>query len=384
MSNINASQRRKEQILVHLLAWYKSHGRPLPWRQSSDAYHVWISEVMLQQTQVDTVIPYYQRFLEKFPDIKALADAPLQDVLKAWENMGYYRRAHCLHEAASTIMTRYNGRMPATWDELIDLPGIGAYTAGAILSIAFGKAVAAVDGNVRRVMCRLFAIKDAPDTPVAYKRIEAAALSLVPAGKQAGRFNQALMDLGAMVCTSKSPHCLQCPVRHECLAYARNLQNDLPLKIKGRPVPQRQGVAGILFDGKGRVLVVQRPAQGLLASLWKFPGGIIEPDESPQAGLQRTIYEELGIHIWPESPIRTIKHAYTHFRLALHVWFCTHKREKVQALKCQKWKWAAPCSLTQLPFSKADGMIVSSLSSLNIKDHCSSGRKRRLAATDSI
>ena len=384
MSNINANRRRKEQIPVRLLAWYKNHGRSLPWRQSSDSYHVWISEVMLQQTQVDTIIPYYQRFLEKFPDIKALADAPLQDVLKAWENMGYYRRAHCLHEAANIIMTKYNGRIPETWDELMDLPGIGAYTAGAILSISFGKAVTAIDGNVRRVMCRLFAIKDAPDTPAARERIQAAALSLVPAGKRAGRFNQALMDLGALVCTSKSPHCLQCPVKRECLAYSRKLQNDLPVKIKGRPVPQKQGVAGILFDGKGRILVVQRPAQGLLASLWKFPGGIIEPDESLQAGLERTIHEELGIHIWPESPIRTIKHAYTHFRLTLHVWSCMHKKEKVRALKCQRWKWVAPESLTQLPFSKIDGLIVSSISSLDVKAHCSFGPKKEISSLHSI
>lgn len=377
MSNINASAATKEQILSRLLAWYKRHGRSLPWRRTSNPYHIWLSEVMLQQTQVDTVIPYYLRFLEKYPDIETLALAPLPDILKVWENMGYYRRAHCLHQAAGIIVSRYGGSLPGAWDDLIRLPGIGAYTAGAVLSIAFGQGVAAVDGNVRRVVCRLFAIVHDPGRPEVRKRIQAVAQSLVPSGKRAGHFNQAMMDLGASVCTSNAPRCTRCPIRQECRAYDRGLQNVLPVKTKKRAVPERHGVAAVLFDRSGRVLVVQRPAQGMLASLWKFPGGFIEPHESLEAGIRRTVEEELGIRIRTESPVEIIKHTYTHFRLRLHVWLCRYSGEAVQALKCQQWQWAAPNRLHRLPFSKADRMVLSMLSGPSAEAVFTSARKHQ-------
>lgn len=334
----------------------------------------------MQQTQVDTIIPYYARFLEKYPDIETLARAPLPDILKVWENMGYYRRAHCLHQAAGIIVTRYGGSLPDTWDDLIRLPGVGTYTAGAILSIAFGRPVAAVDGNVRRVICRLFAIEHDPDRPEVRKRIQAVAQSLVPSGKRAGHFNQAVMDLGAMVCRSHAPDCARCPVRQECRAYGRNLQDVLPVKAKKRSIPERRGIAAILFDQNGHVLVVQRPAQGMLASLWKFPGGFIEPHESLEAGIRRTVEEELGIRVRPESPIRIIKHAYTHFRLQLHVWSCRYNGKAVQALKCQKWQWAAPSRLSRLPFSKADLMAISALSNVTVATAAPSAGKSRVSA----
>jgi len=379
MSNINPSLSFRKQILTHILDWYKGCGRSLPWRQSTDPYHVWLSEVMLQQTQVDTVIPYYLRFLSRFPDIKTLAEAPLEDVLKTWENLGYYRRAHSLHRAAGVILERFSGRIPETMDDLMTLPGVGSYTAAAILSIAFGEAVAAVDGNIRRIMCRLFAIADAPEEPAVQKRIAAYAQSLVPTDGRAGSFNQALMDLGATVCMARSPRCDACPIRHECLAHARGIQDSLPIRTKRRAVPQRQGVAAILLDGRGRVLVVQRPEQGLLASLWKFPGGTLEGDESPEAGLQRTVMDEVGIRVTPEFPVATIKHAYTHFRLTLHVWSCRYQDGPVQALRCRKWQWVSPNQLHVLPFSKADGMVISSVPGLAKKERDAAGRRKRHA-----
>jgi len=333
----------------------------------------------LQQTQVDTVIPYYLRFLSRFPDIKALAEAPLEDVLKAWENLGYYRRAHSLHRAAGVIAARFGGRVPETMDDLMALPGVGSYTAAAVLSIAFGEAVAAVDGNIRRIMCRLFAIAEAPEEPAVGKRITAYAQSLVPTDGRAGAFNQALMDLGATVCTARSPRCDACPIRQECLAHARGMQDVLPIKAKKRAVPQRQGVAGILLDGRGRVLIVQRPERGLLASLWKFPGGMLEGDESPEAGLQRTVKDELGIRVRPECPVGVIKHAYTHFRLTLHVWSCRRQDGPVHALRCQKWQWVSPNDLTTLPFSKADGTVIALVPRVANKKRDVSGRKKRRA-----
>jgi A/G-specific adenine glycosylase len=379
MSNINPSRSFRKQILTRILDWYTNCGRSLPWRQNSDPYRVWLSEVMLQQTQVDTVIPYYLRFLSRFPDIRTLAEAPLGDVLKAWENLGYYRRAHNLHQAAGVIVERFSGRVPETMDGLMALPGVGSYTAAAILSIAFGEAVAAVDGNIRRIICRLFAIAEAPEEPAVQERIAAYARSLVPTDGQAGSFNQALMDLGATVCTARSPRCDACPIRNECLAWAQGKQDVLPLKTKRKAVPQRQGVAGILLDGQGRVLVVQRPEQGLLASLWKFPGGMLEGDESPEAGLQRTVKDELGLYVKPERPVAIIKHAYTHFRLILHVWSCRDQDGAVQALQCQQWKWIAPYNLSELPFSKADSMVISSVPSIAKKARNAAGRGRRRA-----
>ena len=380
MSIINPSGKFRKQILSHLMTWYEGHGRSLPWRKSSDPYHVWLSEVMLQQTRVDTVIPYYLRFLSRFPDVKTLAEAPLEEVLKTWENLGYYRRAHNLHQAAGTIMARFGARIPETMDDLTALPGVGSYTAAAILSIAFGEAVAAVDGNIRRVICRLFAITDAPEAPAVQKRILADAQSLMPTDGRAGSFNQALMDLGAVVCTPRAPHCDSCPIRCECLARAQGMEDVLPLKTKRRAIPQRQGVAGILKDHQGRVLIVQRPEQGLLASLWKFPGGMIEADESPEAGLKRTMKDELGICVKPEFPVAMIKHAYTHFRLTLHVWSCRHQNGTAKALRCQKWKWVTPDRLASLPFSKADGMVISSVPGLAARDQDASHRKRRRVA----
>ncbi len=338
----------------------------------------------MQQTQVDTVIPYYLRFLSRFPDIKTLAEAPLGDVLKAWENLGYYRRAHNLHQAAGVIMERFSGRVPETMDDLMALPGVGSYTAAAILSIAFGKAAAAVDSNIRRIICRLFAIAEAPEEPAVQERIAAYAQFLVPTDGRAGSFNQALMDLGATVCTARSPRCDACPIRHACIARAQGKQDVLPLKTKKRAVPQRRGVAGILLDGEGRVLVVQRPKQGLLASLWKFPGGMLEGDESPETGLQRTVKDELGLHVKPEKSVAIIKHAYTHFRLILHVWSCRHGDGSVQALQCQQWKWVSPKNLSGLPFSKADSMVISTLPFLAKKKRNAAGcGKRHAGATAS-
>ena len=340
-----------------LLAWYKRHGRLLPWRETTDPYRIWISEIMLQQTRVNTVIPYYKRFLKRFPDVFALARAPLQDVLKTWENLGYYSRARHLHAAAGIIVGRFGGRIPDTPEDIRTLPGIGDYTAGAILSIAYGRAVPAVDGNVRRILSRVFAIDRPVNDPRGQKHFFELAASLVP-GKRASDFNQALMDLGATICRAKNPDCGVCPLASICLARRGGLQNDLPVSRKSPAIPHRQAVAAVVRNGKGLLLVVQRQAEGLLASLWKLPGGFVQDDENREAGLRRCVKEELGLSIRVGKKIASADHAYTHFRVTLHVYQGFPLSGKPTARGCQDWRWAAAADLKKLPLSRIDRMAV--------------------------
>lgn len=340
-----------------LLAWYKRHGRTLPWRETADPYRIWISEIMLQQTRVDTVIPYYKRFLKRFLDVFALARAPLQDVLKTWENLGYYSRARHLHAAAGIIVGRFGGRIPDTPEDIRTLPGIGDYTAGAILSIAYGRAVPAVDGNVRRILSRVFAIDRPVNDPREQKHFFELAASLVP-GKRASDFNQALMDLGATICRAKNPDCGVCPLASLCLARRGDLQNDLPVLRKSPAIPHRQAVAAVVRNGKGLLLVVQRPAAGLLASFWKLPGGFVQDDENREAGLRRCIKEELGLSIRVGKKIASADHAYTHFRVTLHVYQGFPLSGKPIARGCQDWRWATAADLKKLPLSRIDRMAV--------------------------
>ena len=352
-------------IAKPLLAWYRKCRRILPWRENPNPYGVWISEIMLQQTQVDTVIPYYYRFLELFPTVTALAAAPPEQVLKSWENLGYYTRARNLHQAAKVICEKFKGKIPDTWEAIIALPGIGAYTAGAILSIAFRKPIPAVDGNVRRVLSRLFAINAPIARTDTLKAIQALAASLVPK-KMPGSFNQALMDLGAMICTPKTPVCIDCPLSDLCRARKAGLQDRLPLSAKKPPTPHERATAAMIRNRRGEVLIVQRPAQGLLASLWKFPGANVKKGESLSDGLTRAVYEELGLRIQVGEQIASINHAYTHFRITLSAFRCTGHTGRPRALACQAWRWASPDDLHHLTFSKADRALFQPFSeSLN-------------------
>jgi len=340
-----------------LLAWYRRRGRALPWRETNDPYRIWVSEIMLQQTRVDTVIPYYERFLKQFPDVLTLARAPLQDVLKAWENLGYYSRARHLHKSAKLIAGRFGGRIPDTLEDILTLPGIGTYTAGAILSIAYGRAVPAVDGNVRRILSRVFAVGNPINDPVEQRHFFERAVTLVPE-KRAGDFNQALMDLGATICRTKNPACGACPLAAMCLAHCLGLQDRLPVSRKPPAIPHRQAVAAVLRNREGRLLIVQRPASGLLASLWKLPGGFLKNNENPQAGLRRLVGEELGLVIRVGKKIASADHAYTHFRATLQVYEGFRFNGKPAARGCQDWRWASGTVLKKLPLSKIDRMAV--------------------------
>jgi len=343
-------------ITRRLLAWYDKNRRDLPWRKTRDPYAIWVSEIMLQQTQVDTVIPYFTRFLKRFPTIQSLARASRDDVLKTWENMGYYARARHLHKAAGQLVEDHGGKIPATPEGLLSLPGIGAYTAGAILSIAFEKPVPAIDGNVRRVMSRLMALRKPLREPSVQEKIEKASQALMPQDRP-GQFNQAMMDLGAMVCLPRKPACEKCPLAGYCLARLGGLQNDIPAVPKRAALPHRDVTAGIIRKN-GRVLVVRRPEKGLLGGLWKFPGGTREDGLSLQQGLRQSVLCELGIDVAVGRKLLSVEHGFTHFLVTVHTYSCRHFKGRPKALDCAGWSWTPVERLKNLAFSKADREII--------------------------
>jgi A/G-specific adenine glycosylase len=304
------------------------------------------------------VIPYYHRFLKTFPTVASLARAPLQDVLKVWENLGYYSRARNMHAAAKVIVEKFCGWIPDNLEEIKTLPGVGLYTAGAILSIAYGQALPAVDGNVRRILCRLFAIRKPVDDIREQKQLQKLAASLIPA-KHPGDFNQAMMDLGATICKAKNPDCSRCPVACYCQARLYDLQNVLPITRKTPAIPHRQAAAAVIRNSKSMLLVVQRPAAGLLASLWKLPGGFIKADEDLEKSLRRSVKEELGISIRLGKHLASVNHSYTHFRITLQAYECRLLKGTPMPIGCQNWRWASLTDLKKLPLSKIDRMIMS-------------------------
>ncbi len=348
------------EIAQRLLAWYQKHSRHLPWRDVVDPYRVWVSEIMLQQTRVDTVIPYYQRWMERFPTLTHLARANEQEVLQAWEGLGYYSRGRNLHRAARLVMEKYGGKLPCQREQLQKLPGIGRYTAAAIASIAFGQDAPALDGNVRRVLARLFDVRLPVRSAEGEERLRQLAAEHLPAGR-AGDYNQALMDLGATICTPRAPACERCPLAALCQARALNLQEERPLTVKRPPVPHLIASAAVLRRHDGRVLITQRPAKGLLGGLWEFPGSKLEAGETPAASLQREINEELGVQIEVNQAIGVYRHAYTHFRVTLHAYECILIDGEPQAIHASDLRWVKLQALNHYPMGKIDRQIARQL-----------------------
>jgi len=359
-NKLSAEAPQLHLLTGRVLARYAEQRRDLPWRGSLNAYDIWIAETMLQQTQVATVIPYYQRFLACFPTVRALAAARLDEVLKLWEGLGYYARARHLHAAAQLIVTEHAGRIPDTMDALLALPGIGRYTAGAILSIAYGQDVPALDGNARRVLSRLFAVTEDVTRGPGQRKLEALATSLLPQG-QAGDFNQALMDLGATVCTPRAPACDRCPLAQACLARQMGQETQFPVRRPRRPAPHYQVTAGVVWDRDGRFLIAQRPLESMLGGLWEFPGGKQEPGESLADCLRRELREELGIEVTVGALLTVVQHAYTHFRITLHTFHCEIVAGQPQALGCADWRWITPDDVERFAFSAADRRIIAAL-----------------------
>lgn len=340
-------------IRTALLGWFEGEARDLPWRKTDDPYKIWISEILLQQTRVDQGLPYYRRFVEAFPTVQALAHASEDQVLKQWEGLGYYTRARNLHKAAGIVLTEYGGKLPRNAELLALLPGIGRYTAGAIASIAFGERVPVVDGNVKRVLSRLFNLDACIDDAETEKDLWGLAETLVPQ-KTPGDFNQAMMELGARICTPRKPACDACPVAESCQARALGLQEERPVRRARKGTPHQEIVtAAIRRDGK--YLIGRRPSEGLLGGLWEFPGGKMEKGESHEQALTRECREELGLPVRVGGLIASVNHAYTHLRVTLNVYRCTIEGNKEpKARRHTELRWVTPEDFAQFAFPKAN------------------------------
>jgi A/G-specific adenine glycosylase len=344
------------ELTQRLFIWYEQYSRSLPWRGNPDPYVVWVSEIMLQQTRVETVIPYFRRWMVHFPTLQALADAPEQEVLKVWEGLGYYSRARNLQRAARQVFQEFNGQIPSDAQSLALLPGIGRYTAGAIASIAFGLDEPALDGNIRRVLSRLFDLRVPARSPEGEYRLWDLARQHLPAGR-AGDYNQALMDLGATICTPHSPNCAECPLEKLCQARALGLQEERPIMIQRPPIPHYLVTAAIITRADSLLIAHRRP-NGLLGGLWEFPGGKLKTGEDFPEGLKREIHEELGVEIIVGEPFGVYRHADTHFRVTLHAFFCTLLAGEPQPLEASELRWVKPGELDQFPMGKIDRLIA--------------------------
>lgn len=315
--------RSRPSIQADLLLWYNRCRRDLPWRRTRDPYRIWVAEILLQQTRVETVRPRYQAFLDRFPTLNSLAEASLDEVLAAWQGLGYYSRARNLHRAARKVVNELGGKIPDDVQILERLPGIGPYTARAIASIAFHKNVAVLDGNVARVLCRLFCLSSDPSLPAGRNRLQTLADRLLPEGK-ASFFNQALMDLGAVLCLPRSPKCGRCPVAHDCRSYQKGRISLYPVRKPRPPLPIRRRVMAALIH-RGALLLQKRQPEGLLGGLWELPARTVEKGETEPCAWER-LKEALSriVEISPVSgtnPI-CIEHGYTHFLERISVVIC--------------------------------------------------------------
>ncbi len=358
-----ASHDRREPLsakaVKRLVLWYRKRRRDLPWRKTSDPYKIWVSEILLQQTQVETVKPYYERFLKAFPTVQALAAASEDAVLKAWEGCGYYARARNLQKAAK-IVAASGGKLPTTQKQLIKLPGIGPYTAAAIASIAFGEAVPVVDGNVERVLSRVGCRKTQNSKLKTHLHTDAKKIMRVAVAEELapGDVNQALMEIGATICRPRAADCPACPLNRECRATLKLKDPTvLPVKSPTKVTPHYHVTAAVIRK-RNKILITKRPSNGLLGGLWEFPGGKQEPGETLEACLRREIREELGIEIAVEDQLAKVKHAYSHFRITLHAFTCSHVSGRVQKLGVADYEWVRPQELKEFAFPKADRVIL--------------------------
>jgi A/G-specific adenine glycosylase len=347
---LKVSQKIKIQTL--LIRWFDKNKRDLPWRKTRNPYAVWVSEIMLQQTQVDTVIPYYQRFLKAFPTVKILARSNLAKVLKVWEGLGYYSRARNLHQASRIIVKDFGNKIPGNLKDLLGLPGIGRYTAGAILSIAFDKKAAVLDGNVKRVLSRLFAVSGDPAKGKTEGLLWSLSESLVPEDR-ASSFNQALMDLGATVCTPKAPQCPRCPLQTFCKGRLWGDPEQYPSPKAKRVIPHIDGVSAVIMKD-GKALLIRRALKGLLGGLWEFPSWETEEKQSSslRIRLRNCIKKEMGMNVKIRKSLGVFRQTFSHFKLTLHVYYCEGGNETV------KGKWIPIQKLRLLPMSRIHRKIA--------------------------
>ena len=311
---------------------------------------------MLQQTQVETVIPYYRRFLRKFPTVQDLAGTPRDRVLKAWEGLGYYTRARNLHRTARYIVDRFDGAVPDAYDELASLPGFGPYTTAAVLSIAYDRDYAVLDGNVIRVLCRLFGIQDDVGQTRTRGNLQKLADNLLHSG-DAGEHNQAIMELGATVCRPRAPRCGSCPVNGHCAAFRAGIAESLPVKARKKPRPHHILGVGIV-SRNDTVLIVRRPENGLLGGLWEFPSARQMDEESLSETCIRAVREATCVDASVRNRFRTVRHAFTHLSVTMHAFQCEYKGGEARPRNCSDVRWVEPDNLGDFAFSRANRKLI--------------------------
>lgn len=345
-----------------LLLWFAKHKRDLPWRGATP-YGVWVSEIMLQQTQVATVIPFYLRFMERFPTVEALASTPIEEVLKYWSGLGYYARARNLHRAAQRVASEYHGRVPNTPKEIEGLPGIGRYTAGAILSIAYGIPRPLVDANVIRVLSRLFGIYGDPKSQANQALLWELADRLVPT-KDPGDFNQAMMELGALVCSPAEPQCTVCPLYSSCVAGHLPDPTVLPEIPAGRATVSLVHASALIRNPQGEFLLLQRPLEGLWGGLWEFPRVTCHTGETPEEGAKRAGLETSGLPLNVISRVAKVKHAVTHHKITLYGYLATplHTQTQLHPEYGRDLRWVAPEKLDAFALSSPQVLLRNALS----------------------
>lgn len=359
-TNSSISAKNLPALRKQLLAWFAEEKRELPWRTTKDPYAIWVSEVMLQQTQTRKVLEYYTRFLKKFPSIRALARAELDEVLKAWEGLGYYARARNLHRAAKEIVRSHGGKIPADYDKLRQINGIGSYTAAAVASIAFAQPKAVVDGNVIRVLSRLFLIEKNPHEKNTKASISEYAQQLLDVSAP-GDFNEAMMELGATICTPRKPKCLLCPISAFCQAFHKlEDPSRLPVKAAKKPVPHFHIATGLIWD-EGYVFINRRQEDGLLGGLWEFPGAKIDSSETAQEAIKREMRDEINLEVEVGDFFMEVKHAYSHFKITLHVYHCIYRDGEPRLTTATDWRWVKPNELKFYAFATANKKIIEKL-----------------------
>jgi A/G-specific adenine glycosylase len=328
-----------------LLAWFRANQRDLPWRRTADPYAIWVSEVMLQQTQVQTVLPYYERFMRRFPTLESLAEAPEEDVIREWAGLGYYARARNLRRGAQAVVAEHGGQVPREVAGLLRLPGVGRYTAGAIASIAFNEPAPILDGNVTRVLCRVFGLRGNPKSAPLQGRLWELAEELIPPGA-AREFNPAMMELGATVCLPVAPRCDMCPVAGLCVAWREGTQQELPETPPGAPTEAVRAVAGVLWRD-GHVLLARRRAGGRWSGMWQFPNGEVGPEESWTEALRRAMRESVGVEVEAGAMVGTFQHTVTRYRVTLRAFHVPRFGGEPAPVGCAECAWVAPEALLE-------------------------------------
>lgn len=354
---LTASQRESAR---RLLAWYRRRGRKLPWRQTREPYKTLVAEVLLQQTQTYTATRYYERWLDRFPTPQSLASSDEEEILRVGEGIGYYRRLLNLQRSVRLIQRNYGGAIPRAYEKLIELPGVGPYTAEALRAFVYNDPALALDGNLERVLSRFFGIRGDGKAGEARAKLRRLGLKLVASHPR--ELNQALMDLGALVCLPARPRCSECPLCASCYAYRRDLQGQLPGRRPRRPKPRYRVVVAVIRRGE-KVLIDKRRPDQLLGGLWEFPGGRVEEGESDEAAVVREIIEEIGIRIRPLELLTQVRHAYSHFGVLICAYLCRHVRGRPKPLACEEVRWVALSELPRYPMPAANRKIVAALQS---------------------